>query len=187
MIVKSFSHTDKQIVTSIATFRAKNPGRTTSSSEEEQKIHNDKYCSDGDISQWIVALEDDQVVGTVAVFSRDIRFNNQVVKLGGIGKVRVALDKRRKGVGSQVMKAAMKQLHENSVDVAFLCTDLESFLVEWYQRYGFEILPKEYTFVGTSGEKYVQNDGMLAPIRSRDIFEQIMSNSEILDLGKGNW
>ena len=190
MHIKIFSPHDEIITQQIDQFRRENPGNTSSSTAEERKIHADKYCSDQDITQWIVAMDGDVgnvVVGTAGVFARTITVNGKPANLGGIGKVRVATAQRKKGIGNQMMEVAMQQLHTNKADVAFLCTDLNSFLADWYKKYGFEVLPKPYTYTGASGKRYTEQDGMLAVIKSPDIFEKIMKSSDALDLGKGNW
>lgn len=187
MRIEVVSPTDRKLKKTIAEFRKTNPGKTSNRSVDEQRIHDDKYCSDTDISEWIVAVDDNKISGTIAVFTREITVDGQIVQLGGIGKVRVAVDQRKKGIGNKLMKAAIQQLHDNQVDVAFLCTNLESFLAEWYKKYGFQILPKQYTYTGASDKKYIENNGMLAAIRSKDVFDNIMNSPETLDIGTGNW
>ena len=61
----------------------------------------------------------------------------------------------------------MQQLRELEVAVAFLCTDLNSFLLPFYEKYGFQAMKKPYTFVSKSGRKYTESNGMLAPIVSQ--------------------
>jgi len=154
---------------------------------EEIQTHGDKYCSDADIKKWILATKNDQIVGIIAVFQRTITFQNTDVLLGGIGKVRVAVNQRKQGIASKMMKAAMQELDTQKAEVAYLCTNLDSFLAEWYGNYGFVPLAKPYTYLGLSGKKYTETDGMIAPITSQKIYEMILTSSEILNLGTGNW
>lgn len=158
-----------------------------SRSLEEQRIHFDKYCSDRDIKKWIIILENDEVIGTTAIFSRQIVFDKQETLLGGVGKVRVRDDKRKMGLASQMMDEAIKQLNLINSDIAYLCTDTNSFLVRFYEKYGFTKMDKPYTYLSRSGKKYTEQDGMLAPIKSKQAYDKIMQSSEPLDLGLGNW
>jgi predicted acetyltransferase len=109
-----------------------------------------------------------------------------IIKLGGW--VRCAYpDYRNLGIASKMMKETMKQLCNVGASVALLCTNTNSFLVEFYRKYGFELLGRAYKFVGKSGKEYVDEEGMLAPINSEEIYTKIMKSKDILDIGVGNW
>lgn len=156
-------------------------------SPAEQAIHNDKYSSDKDIQKYVFILESDEIVGMTAVFARHINFENHDILMGGIGRVRVRDDRRKKGLATIMMTEAMQQLRLVKADVALLCTDLDSFLMAFYGKYGFQAMNKPYTYVSKSGRKYTENNGMLATIASKKIFEEIMESSLPLDIGVGNW
>lgn len=156
-------------------------------SAEENKIHLDKYCSDRDIKKWILVLENKEVVGMTAVFGRKIIFNKQEILLGGVGKVRVRDDRRKMGLASKMMNETMRQLSIINSDVAYLCTDINSFLVKFYEKYGFVKMKQPYTFLSKSRKRYIENKGMLAAIRSKKIYDSIMKSDELLDIGLGNW
>lgn len=156
-------------------------------SPEEEAIHKDKYCSDADIQKYVLSLEGDEIVGMVAVIARQITFENHDLLLGGIGRVRVRNDRRKMGLATIMMTEAMQQLRELEVAVAFLCTDLNSFLLPFYEKYGFQAMKKPYTFVSKSGRKYTESNGMLTPIVSQKTFDQIMASEAQLNIGAGNW
>lgn len=159
----------------------------SSPTPEKIALHIDKYCSDTDIIGWILAYENNEIIGRTALFKRTIEIVDKKISLGGIGKVRVRLDKRKHGIGSQMMDEAMKQLKKENCDVAFLCTNLDSFLKHFYEKYGFVAIPHAYTYTGKSGKIYSGTDGMLAPITSKDIYTTIMNGTTILHIGVGNW
>lgn len=155
--------------------------------EEDLQEHVDKYCSNRNIAKWILVFDGEVVVGMAAVFFREIQFLGIFIKLGGVGKVRVSEDHRNLGIASKMMKEAMKQLHNVGASVALLCTNTESFLVDFYRKYGFELLCRPYKFVGKSGKEYVDEEGMIAPVDSKEIYNLIMQSGELLDIGLGNW
>lgn len=160
-------------------------GRIRTPQEEAQRF--ERYCSDNDSKKWILALKDNDLIGMTVVFGREIFYNEQTISLGGIGKVRVREDWRRKNIAKIMMNEAMKQLVDAKCDVAFLTTNLDSFLADFYKKYGFAVLNKPYVFSGYSGKRHEERDGMLAPITSKAIFQEIMINKEPLDIGRGTW
>ncbi len=159
----------------------------TTRTDEEWAVHNDKFCSDKDIKKWIVVLDKDKVIGLGAVFARQIMFLGKAIKLGGVGKVRVADEYRKMGVASRIMDIVMDELNKVGVDVALLCTNTKSFLVDFYRKYGFQLLGRPYEFKGKSGELYQVDEGMLAPIRQNIIYMELMQSKQIMDIGIGNW
>jgi len=154
---------------------------------EEQILHHDKYCSIGDIKKWILILEEDEVIGITALFGRKIIFNNQEIYLGGIGKVRVREDRRKRGMASIMMDESMRQLKKIDADIAFLCTDVNSFLVKFYEKYGFVKMKQPYTFLSKSGNRFTEKEGMIVSINSKKIFDEIMRDKKPFDIGVGNW
>lgn len=179
---------DKEIRDKVVFFR-----RNTSSIEgrvrtdAECVIHEDKYCSDRDIKKWVLVFDKEVIIGMAAVFLREIMFLDRNIKLGGIGKVRVTEHYRNKGIASKMMKKVMEQLHNIGADIALLCTNTDSFLVDFYRKYGFELLGRPYMFKGKSGKDYGDEEGMLAPIHSIEIYNLVMQSNELLDIGVGNW
>src|SRR5690554_6241590 len=58
-------------------------------SSEEQKEHNEKFCSQKDIAAYVLAKEDKKLIGSVIVYQRFILLSSRPVSLGGIGGVAV--------------------------------------------------------------------------------------------------
>jgi predicted GNAT family N-acyltransferase len=186
--LKIANYLDKDLEKKIDAFRNKTTKMSDRvRSKKEKSVHNDKYCSYGDIKKWILVLEKDDIIGVTAIFCREILFNNKKIYLGGIGKVRVRDDKRRMGIASAMMSEAIKQLKIVNSDIAYLCTDMQSFLVKFYEKYDFEKMNQSYTFLSKSGKRYTENEGMIAPINSKKIFEEIMEDKKAFDIGIGNW
>lgn len=154
----------------------------------ENLDHEEIYCSNGDIFEWILAYKHDELVGKAVIFKRKIIFDSEKILLGGVGGVKVRDSERKKGVASRMMDIAMEELKKEGCDIAFLGTNLKSIvLVNFYKKYGFNILGKEYISTGKSGKDYTFTDGMLAPVNSRDKYQMVMESPTLLNLGGGNW
>ncbi len=126
-------------------------------------------------------------MGQILLYQRQSKFAGELISIGGIGAVRVATDYRSQGIASQMMTVAMAELKQLNCDVAFLCTNIDSFLADFYKNYGFQIYPQTYFFQGRSGQFYQANNGMLAPVNSSQIFAKIIKSKKQLDFGVGIW
>jgi ribosomal protein S18 acetylase RimI-like enzyme len=92
------------------------------------------------------------------------------------------------GVATALLKRAMEELNAQKCDVAYLCTDIHNpAMVKLYTGVGFVPLNKSYIYVGRSGKRYTETDGMIAPLQSNEKFDLILNGKEILDLDTGNW
>jgi len=77
------------------------------------------------------------------IYKRKLNLNGKKILLGGIGRLRVAMNKRKQGIGNIIMNFAMTQLSKINCDVVLLCTDTQSFLVTWYEKFGFALMSKQ--------------------------------------------
>ena len=153
----------------------------------EIEKHLDKFCSKRDVKSWILVFNKDKLLASLAVFKRKIKHNNNYILLGGVGGLRVRQDVRRQGIATKMMILAMQTLDDLNCDIAYLCANPSSFLALFYNKYGFVLLKKPYTFLGKSGKKYFERDGMIAPVNSPNIFQLIIKSQEPFDIGRGNW
>ncbi len=80
----------------------------------------------------------------------------------------------------------MKTLMGWGCDVAYLCANIKE-SGALYSKAGFVSLNRPYTYIGQSGKLYEDINGMIAPVNSPDIFEEILRSEEKLHLGPGNW
>jgi len=85
-----------------------------------------------------------------------------------------------------MLKEAVKTLKEWECDVAYLCANIKE-SGDLYSKAGFVPLNRPYTYYGQSGKSYEGINGMIAPIKSPGIFEEILRSEEKLHLGPGNW
>jgi|SRR3989339_82468 len=136
----------------------------------------------------VCALENKDLIGRVVVMKRKIKFQKHPIVLGGIAGVCVCPEKRKQGLGSKLLNKAMNELKRADCDIAYLCTDVgNSGYLKLYGQFGFKALGRQQTYLGKSGKRYVDNDAMIAPVNSATIFKRVMTGTEILDIGNGNW
>lgn len=155
-------------------------------SQQELEDTEDKFFSTP--FAFLLALEDHSVIGTLLLFKRKIDYKGETILLGGIGNVCTKKERRRMGVATALLKRAMKELNAQKCDVAYLCTDInDPAMVKLYTGVGFVHLNKPYTYVGRSGKRYAETDGMVAPLQSKEKFDLILNGKEPLDLDTGNW
>ena len=135
---------------------------------------------------WLLVFEGDQITGTILLHMRKVMFNNQEVILGGVGSVCTRTDKRNQGIATSMLKEAVKILKKWECDIAYLCANIEE-TGSLYGQVGFVPLNKLYTYYGRSGKLHQGNNGMIAPLNSPNIFEDVLKSREKLHLGQGNW
>ncbi|HZO30313.1 MAG TPA: GNAT family N-acetyltransferase [Chloroflexota bacterium] len=162
--------------------------RDPDATDEERAENRDRFSAQGDAFKLIVAVRAGEVVGFAVAYRRQIRFAGWPIVLGGIGDVCVSPDLRRQGVATRLTLSAIDELKWAGCDVAYLCARLDKpGLTELYGRAGFRRLQYGHTYLGRSGRRYVDQDGMIAPVLSQQLFEAIMVQPEPFDIGQGNW
>jgi predicted GNAT family N-acyltransferase len=147
--------------------------------EEEEKFYSLP-------KEWLLAFEDEQIIGTIALHKRRIQFDDKDIVLGGIGRVCTRKDRRRQGIANQMLKEAVQTLREWDCDMAFLCANVKQ-SGDLYAQRGFVLLNKPYTYSGWSGKLHEESNGMIAPLNSIGVFEEVLHSTEKLHLGSGNW
>ncbi len=152
--------------------------------KREVKENKDKYCSKG--YAHILALENDSVISTQELFKRSIKYKGKKIILGGLGGLCTIKKRRKRGIATVLLKKGMEDLRKEKCEVAFLCTNIKDpKLVRLYKRFGFVIMKQPYTFIGKSGKRYIEKNGMIAPLRSKTKFNLILKSKKILDIGFG--
>lgn len=144
----------------------------------------DKFFSEPEA--WLLVFEEDKLTGRLLLHKRKIAFANKEVTLGGIGGVCTRRDRRRQGLATKMLKKAVRILKNWGCDIAYLCANIDK-SGSLYSKTGFVPLNRPYTYYGRSGKLYEENNGMIAPLASPGLFEEILNSEQKLNLGKGNW
>lgn len=153
---------------------------------KEKIEENDKFCSKKNHLGYLLAIEQETIIGGLIILKRNLLFKEKNLALGGFGGVCVQKDKQRKGVATLLLKRGIKILKDNHCNMAYLCTDINK-LKHLYGHVGFIALKRPHTYLGKSGKRYTENDAMIAPVNSLKKFKAVLLNKEPFDIGTGNW
>lgn len=155
---------------------------------KEEELHNDKYCSGKDTFKILLALKENEPIGHVKLLKRTLLYKGSTILLGGFGAVCTDERYRRQGIATTLLKKGLEILKENNCDIAYLCTDIyNQGMIALYGQLGFVLLNKPHTYLGRSGKRYTDTDGMIAPICSQELFKEVLQDKESFDIGRGNW
>jgi predicted acetyltransferase len=156
--------------------------------DKQHTDRHDRFCSSGDLVYYVLATQNNQLIGETRVFKRIIAFDSQKVVLGGIGSVATHPKKRKQGIATQMVAKGMELLVGEHCDVAYLCADIYTLKsLEFYEQFGFRRLLQKHMYVGKSGTRYTDLDGMIAPVGSKKLFEKIIAAATPFEIGVGNW
>ena len=154
--------------------------------EAKLEENKDKFCSQKDKIGYLLALENQKIIGILVLLKRRLIFNHQKLILGGFGGLCVVEAKRKQGIATALLKKGVVRLKREDCDIAYLCTDIKQ-LGNLYKPFGFVALNREHSYLGKSGKRYIEDDAMVAPINSREKFQAVLSDKKIFNIGRGNW
>ena len=121
----------------------------------------------------VLAYHQGELIACAEVFKREVAYDGQPITLGGFGPC-TREDKRGQGIGTLVCKAAMDYLRGRGCDITFLSVGTGRETHPLYERLGFRMLPKPFTYANTRGELKQSDGGMVAPLCSQELFERIL-------------
>jgi len=137
---------------------------------------------------FLLAIEKNSVIGVIKLYKREISYQGRNVVLGGFGGVCTKKSSRRRGVATTLLNVGLKELRSQGCGIAYLCTDFnDPAMIKLYSKVGFVPLNKSYTYLGKSGKRYTEKDGMITPVKSGDKFNLVIRGKDIFDIGVGNW
>jgi predicted acetyltransferase len=133
----------------------------------------------------IIAKKNDNVIGYLSLYFREIIFDENKVILGGIGGVCVAKPWRRKGIATKMMKKGLLLLEKRGCDVA--CLNANEFGRHLYESIGFEMMNRKISFENIHGDLVFDEGTMFMPLLSNKVFNDIMNSKVTFHYGKGYW
>lgn len=154
---------------------------------EQLSLDRDKHSSEP-YAHLFYREDDGSIAGMLDLHTREVDVDDEKIMVGGIGGVVTLKEKRGRGIASELLRQAMDELRKSGHDIAFLNTDTTNpKLVTLYERSGFEIFQKPYTYLGRSGKRYTELGGMIASLQSPEKLEKIKKSTDDFNLGQGNW
>lgn len=136
---------------------------------------------------YVFALEDGLRVGHTALFLRETVFLGRKMLFGGLGDVCVTSSARRRGIATQMVKRSCEILTERGCDVAALTANIKDHPHGVYYRIGFRAMGRKISFEDSSGGVRYEDSEMFFPLRSKELYELVMTSGETLHMGKGLW
>lgn len=94
----------------------------------------DMLRNDGDLCFSHVAEENDQIIGHIALSPMDAESDDHPIRALGLGPVAVAPSRQRKGIGSQLIHAAINWARANEWQLIILLGN-----PDYYSRFGFSV------------------------------------------------
>lgn len=136
---------------------------------------------------YIFALNEEKIIGRLALFKRQIKFANKDVVLGGMGGVCVSTTYRHQGVATEMLQHGLSVLHDEGCDVACLNVDLEKKIYGVYEKLGFTMMDRDISFENIHGQIIREPGTMFVPVCSQAVYDTIMNSTETFHYGKGYW
>ena len=93
-------------------------------------------------SYHIICYDNDKIVGYLRIIDKNISYNEIA-----IGRVLTAIEYRRKGIATNLMKEAMTFI-ENKLKEKTIKISAQEYLIKFYENLGFKAI----------GEKYLEDD-----------------------------
>ncbi|MBN2390465.1 MAG: GNAT family N-acetyltransferase [Anaerolineae bacterium] len=129
----------------------------------------------------VLAYHQGSLIACAEVFKREVEYDGQAITLGGFAPG-TGTDWRGQGIGTRVCKTAMDYLRHQGCDMAFLSVDTERETHPLYERLGFRMLPKPFIYANIRGELKESEGGMIVPLCSPELFEQVLHGESQLAL-----
>lgn len=161
-------------------FADKNWGKQDKSAEELK----DNFFNKPKIV--ILAYSENQLMGLLNIHLKQGKIGSKIFSIGGIGGVVTQKEFRHRGIATKILQKAKKILKVKDLDMAMLNTNIPKF-GGLYKKIGFVPLGKPYYFFSKSGKEKVENSGMIMPIKSQKIFNNILSTKEKINVGRSNF
>jgi len=135
----------------------------------------------------VLAYLGENLVGWAGIHQAKVEFEDRKVKLGGLG-ICTHPDWRRRGIATTVSREAMDYLRHKGCDIAFLSIDTaRRGSKQLHEKNGFVSLPRKFSWTNKLGIVKESSGGMIAPVCSLELFEQVANGEETLYVGRGYW
>ena len=136
---------------------------------------------------YLLATIGETLVSRTALFKRDLVFTSTKIVVGGIGGVCVARDYRHHGIASSMVKRAITVLQKESCDVACLSVDITKKVFKLYEKLGFKLMEREFSFENVRGDIVRESGTMFIALDSPEKYDLIMNSKETFHYGRGCW
>jgi ribosomal protein S18 acetylase RimI-like enzyme len=189
-VIKVFDIIPVNLVVQVDLLLEENGSNNRIRNEESLSVWSkERFVNNKDRFKYILALADNKVVGIIILWKRTVQYKGKSIVVGGLGGVGVQKEYRGKGIATKMLTLARETLDRSECEVAFLGTDTQDpQMLKIYGRVGFVPMKKAFSYTGKSGEHYEDKTaGMIAPIHSLKLFNEILGDQTPFDIGTGTW
>lgn len=135
---------------------------------------------------YVLSYSGSTLIGLIALqIRKNIMIGDTPATCGTIGGVVVHRDYRMQGIAQSMLKEAMAKFAKEKVDIAILCTEISK-LGKMYGRVGFVPLNKPYFFYNLDGVLMSDNDGMIASVTNKKLFDLAMQPNTKINIGESD-
>ena len=135
----------------------------------------------------ILAYSDEELIGHLKLFRRNIEFDGRKVILGGVGGSCVSENMRGRGIATKMIRKGLEILKDKNCDVACLNADLSKTAYRLYEKIGFKLMNRKISFEDIHGKIRYDIGTMFIPVRSKEIHNYIMNSDKTFHYGRGYW
>lgn len=151
---------------------------------DKQEAAEDFYHNE---SAHVLAFNQQRLVGWAGVHMTEQRYQSQQIKIGGYG-ICTHPDFRKVGIATRAAQRAITYLKKAKIEIGFLSVDIENKAsIKLHKKFGFVLLPQKFSWINSLGEFKTDNGGMIAPLRSKELFKLILEEKQVLFVGYGYW
>jgi predicted N-acetyltransferase YhbS len=118
----------------------------------------------------LVAVDRGEIVSTVQIFDRKINLAGQTVPMGGIGSVFTREDYRHRGIGSALMRLAVRTLARKEFEVSLLFADRLTF----YHQFGWKDVNRSFSVLANPSDLDAPTDYEIAVFDPARDLEAVM-------------
>jgi predicted GNAT family N-acyltransferase len=126
----------------------------------------------------------DELVSCASAYVREIEYNGQLLRLGGIGVVCTRPDLRGQGIATRICTDVLQLLTQARCDVVFLATT--TMARQLYEKMGFRPLSL-FSWENSHGQIKTGTNGMVAAACSPLVAEAIWQDNRVFHVGRGYW
>ena len=157
------------------------------SNPERVEVNMYDWCAPED--GMFLLFDGETVVGRIAVHKTHTEYNGQDYYLGGFGGLAILPEYQGKGYARQLADAALNRAYEIGVEVACMCVEMESGIVDFYQRLGFKFLNRSAYFVNWIDKEKSDDTVMIMGLNNKNLADEILKTNHKFHYGrnKGHW
>ncbi len=135
----------------------------------------------------LLAYMGQELIGWAGIHITRQKYQNTEIKIGGYG-ICVHPNWQNQGIASKMVRQIIDYLKQENCEIGFLSADPTNKAADkLHRKFSFVPLSQNFSWTNSQGELKTDNDGMIAPLNSPQLFERVLEGKEPLYVGNGYW